>query len=595
MDKDTKNLKTQLYDHIEFIYGQDQAAKINHQIQALLDRFRLAHPGLSAANPKDRISELDAILITYGDMVQAPDQAPLQTTGAFFRETIGDIISTVHFLPFFPYSSDDGFSVIDYYQVNPDYGDWEDISSLGEHFRLMFDAVVNHISAKSEWFTAFLAGNPKYTDYFYVVDSHFDISKVFRPRALPLLTEFDTLTGPKKVWTTFSKDQIDLNYECPELLLEIIQVLLKYVAEGADFIRLDAIAFIWKESGTRCLHQPQTHRIIQLMRTILDMVAPGVSIITETNVPHGENIAYFGDGFNEAQLVYNFSLPPLTLHALQTGSSAVLTKWAAELTIPSDQTTFFNFLASHDGIGLMPARGFLSQDEIAAIADRVLALGGLVSYKNNPDGTQSPYELNINFLDALGDPQKPDEDIEQVARRFLVTQSIMLTLRGVPGIYFHSLFGSRNWIEGVAQTGRNRTINRQKLQLDELRQELANPDSLRQPVFKGFHRMLQVRQANPAFHPMASQQVLDLGSAVFAVFRFSLDQESQILCLHNLTDKSVDLEIDLSTLPVGNGNAVVELLTENAYQIVDSKLTIQLSPYQVSWLKMQSIQTQYNR
>jgi sucrose phosphorylase len=586
-DKDMKNLGKQLYEHIEFIYGQDQVATIYQSIQGLLDRFQLAHPGLSAVDPKDRLSELDAILITYGDMVQAQGQAPLQTTGAFFKETISDIISTIHFLPFFPYSSDDGFSVIDYYQVNPDYGDWEDIAGLREHFRLMFDAVVNHISAKSEWFRAFLAGKPKYKDYFYVVDGDFDTSKVFRPRALPLLTEFDTPTGSKKVWTTFSEDQIDLNYECPEILLEVIQVLLKYVAEGAEFIRLDAIAFIWKESGTRCLHQPQTHRIIQLMRTILDMVAPGVSLITETNVPHEDNISYFGDGFNEAQMVYNFSLPPLTLHALQTGNAAVLTKWAAELSIPSNQTTFFNFLASHDGIGLMPAHGFLSQDEIAAMAERVLALGGLVSYKNNPDGTQSPYELNINYLDALGNPEKSDEDVEQVARRFLITQSIMLILRGVPGIYFHSLFGSRNWTEGVAQTGRNRTINRQKLLLDQLRQELADPDSLRHSVFKDYHRMLQLRRANPAFHPMAGQQILDLGSAVFAVFRFSVDQESQILCLHNATDKSVDLEIDLSTLSVGIINAVIELLTETTYQVVDSKLSILLSPYQISWLKMQ--------
>lgn len=577
-------LKNVLGEHIAFLYGETRAAEITRQMVDRLARFRAAHPQFATTRLTNRVSELDAIVITYGDMVQTAGQAPLQTLGTFFQQTIGDVVSTIHILPFFPYSSDDGFAVIDYQRVDPVLGDWSDVRRLGEKFRLMFDAVINHISAESTWFLGFLAGEARYQDYFYTVSADFDSSNVFRPRALPLLTEFETADGRKKVWTTFSEDQIDLNYENPEVLLEVVDVLLKYVAEGAEFIRLDAVGFIWKESGTRCLHQPQAHRIIQLLRSVLDLAAPQVSIITETNVPHEENISYFGDGFNEAQMVYNFSLPPLTLHAMHTGNAAALSEWASSLETPSDQTTFFNFLASHDGIGLMPARGYLSDEAMAAMAERVLALGGLVSYKNNPDGSKSPYELNINYLDALGDPGVTEEDVKLVASRFLVTQSIMLTLRGVPGIYFHSLFGSRNWREGVTESGRNRSINREKLKLDTLEQALSDPNSLRYLVFQGYRQMLKARRADPAFHPMAGQHIVDSGPATFSVLRTSLDGTYYTLCLHNVTDQYQGVQVALDDLLLARTEAFTDRLSGAIFKAAGSTLEIRLAPYQVLWL-----------
>ena len=578
-------LKNHLCEHLAFLYGEHRVDEISRQLLQRLAQFQAKHPHLAAVKPDNRVSELDSIVITYGDMVQTAGEKPLRTLGAFLRRTIGELVSSVHILPFYPYSSDDGFSVIDYQQVNPALGDWADVQSLGQDFRLMFDAVINHISAGSDWFQGYLRGEPRFQGYFYSVDETFDTSKVFRPRALPLLTEFETWQGPQKIWTTFSEDQVDLNYETPAVLLAVIDVLLKYVAEGAEFIRLDAVGFIWKESGTRCLHQPQAHRIIQLLRSVLDLVAPGVSLITETNVPHEENIAYFGDGSNEAQMVYNFSLAPLTLHAIHTGSAVVLTRWVASLDTPSDQTTFFNFLASHDGIGLMPAKGYLSAGEITAMVERVLAQGGFVSYKNNPDGSKSPYELNINYLDALADPQEDGEDVGRIARRFLVTQSIMLTLRGVPGIYFHSLFGSRSWREGAAESGRYRSINRQKLDLGDLERALSDPEDLRHLVFQGYQRMLAVRRADPAFHPMASQRVINCGETVFGVLRTSLQGETQVLCLHNVSGEVQTVTVALEDLPVAGGESVVDRLSGARYWLESSVLKIRLGGYQVGWLQ----------
>ena len=576
-----------ILDHLTFLYGETVGEATFRRLNSLMDQYRPRLPEPFQA----RLSELDAILITYGDMVHEPNEAPLHSLAEFLQHRVRDGINVVHILPFYPYSSDDGFSVIDYKAVDPALGGWEDVAQVGQHFRLMFDAVINHISAHSAWFQAFLGDDPKYRDYFVTVKPDTDLSKVFRPRALPLLTAVPTAVGEKLVWTTFSNDQIDLNYENPEVLLDILDVLLFYVAQGVELIRLDAIAFMWKEPGTSSIHLPQTHRIIQLMRSVLDVVAPQVFLITETNVPHQDNISYFGDGTNEAQMVYNFSLPPLTLHAFHSGDATTLSQWAdAALALPSAGTTFFNFLASHDGIGLMPARGILSDAAINAMAQRVQALGGYVSYKNNPDGTQSAYELNINYLDALGDPGDHDEDIDLKARRFLAAQAIMLALRGVPGIYFHSLFGSRSWQQGVQETGRYRTVNRQKLEREQLARELADPGSLRQRVFSGYMNLLTKRRAQAAFHPNGGQQVVFCHKAIFALWRTSPDGSDRVLCLHNVSNQAQDVTIAAGDLPERwQASSLTDLFGSGLYPIGnDQTVTFTLAPYQVLWLAEES-------
>jgi len=513
--------------------------------------------------------------------VQLPNEKPLQTLRAFCEQYLANVVNGIHILPFYPWTSDDGFSVVDYRKVDSNLGAWEDISSMQSHFRLMFDGVINHISAQSEWFKAFLQDDPHYRDYFIVTEDSPDLSQVVRPRALPLLTTFTTPSGEKRVWTTFSDDQIDLNFKNPEVLLEILDILLLYVERGATFIRLDAIAYLWKEIGTTCIHLPQTHHVIQFLRAALDEIAPHVHLITETNVPHADNISYFGDGTNEAQLVYNFALPPLTLHTFHTGDARVLSNWAKTLTLPSNKTTFFNFLASHDGIGLNPARGILSNGEIDTLVDKALEHGGLVSFKHNADGTQSPYEMNINYFDALSNPnsllQSAGAGFETLGLqvdRFIAAQAIMLSLLGVPGIYFHSLFGSRGWIEGVKQTGRNRTINREKLQFDELQNELADENSLRSNVFKRYSQLLKARSSSSAFHPHGVQKILDIHPPVFAIERFSPDRKTHVVCLHNVSAQAITFTT--------NYELATDLFTGQSFQA--SK--IRLEPYQILWIKL---------
>lgn len=569
-----------LLSHLQLIYGAEMAAPAAERLDRMLADFQ-ANAGALRPSTRPRVSHQDAILITYGDMVQTAGERPLASLAHFLENHLTGLVSTVHLLPFFPYSSDDGFSVIDYRAMYPDWGDWGDVAQIGGRFRLMFDLVVNHTSVQCDWFQAFLRGERPYTDFYTTADPHADLSQVFRPRTHPLLTPFATETGTSHVWTTFSADQVDLNFANPDVLLAMLDVLLFYVAQGAEFIRLDAIAYIWKEMGTDCLHRPQAHEIVKLMRTVLNQVAPHVSLITETNVPHAENIAYFGNGRDEAQMVYNFPLPPLTLHAFHTGSAEILSQWADSLTLPSDEVTFFNFLASHDGIGVQPARGLLPDTAVTTMANRIKALGGLVNYKTNSDGSQSPYELNCTYLDALGDPDQPHETADLKAQRFLAAQAIMLALRGVPGIYFHSLFGAQNWPEGVRQTGHNRTINRQKCQLNQLVDELADPASLRHQVFAGYAHLLRIRTTLAAFAPQGEQQVVFCHPAVFALWRISADGRERLLCLHNVANQPVRVEV-----AVPDASVLVNILAgAEKVAVADGRVQLPLPPYGVKWLQ----------
>jgi glycosidase len=576
--------------HLTALYGEAAGQNAYQRLRAKMARFapRLAAVRKTLAGV-GCLTQRDAILITYADQVQSPNRLSLKVLADFCKKHLRGVVNGIHILPFYPWSSDDGFSVKRYRAVDRRYGNWQVIDELGQHFRLMFDAVINHISAESAWFRGFLRGDPRYQNYFIVVEGRPDLSQVVRPRALPLLTTFKTSSGEKKVWTTFSDDQIDLNYRNPDVLLEIMDTLLSYAAHGAQFIRLDAIAYLWKEIGSSCIHLPQTHRIIQFLRAVLDEVAPYVRLITETNVPHADNISYFGDGYNEAQMVYNFALPPLVLHTFHTGNARALTSWASTLSLPSDQATFFNFLASHDGIGLNPTRGLLPQGDIDGLVARTLEHGGLVSYKNNPDGTRSPYELNINYFDALSNPNGR-EPIKTRVDRFMAAQAIMLALVGVPGIYFHSLFGSRGWPEGVRQTGRSRTINRQKLSHAELKRELANPKSLRHIVFSRHQQLLQARAASPAFHPHGMQHILDCGDGVFAVLRRAPHSEARVVCLHNVSSQPQEIRLAgaefFGLAPKSGG--VADLITGQKRFSFHRENSVRLRPYETWWLTHES-------
>ncbi|MEN4643475.1 alpha-amylase family glycosyl hydrolase [Pantoea agglomerans] len=517
--------------------------------------------------------EQDVVLITYADQFREADKPTLSTFSRFYQQHLQSTFPLVHLLPFFPWSSDDGFSVIDYHQVDPLCGDWQDIARLHQETRLMFDFVCNHMSAHSAWFSHFLAQDPGWDDFFISMPPATDLSAVTRPRTSPLLTPFKMADGETRfIWTTFSADQIDLNFANPEVLLRMVNVLLDYLKRGADYVRLDAVGYMWKTPGTRCIHLEKTHQLVKLFRAIADQVAPGTVIITETNVPHQDNISYLGNGHDEAQMVYQFSLPPLVLHAIHTGSARALRQWASALDLSSNDTTFFNFLASHDGIGLNPARGILSEVEIVALVRDLALEGALVSYKNNPDGTTSPYEINVTYLDALN---REDDDDATRLKRFLLAHAILLVFPGVPAIYIQSILGGRNHYDGVRAAGHNRAINRQKYDLQQIEADLAGGNWLRQQVYTRLGQLIQLRRRQPAFHPDNPMTLYESENAVLVLRRHQPESADGLLCVFNLSGRSVETQ-----LPVAH-----TLQDVVSGEKIDGTQPVKLDAWQFMWLR----------
>ena len=584
--------KENIYKKLTFLYGEQGADGCFAELERIM-RVYYAYktPHMiqldEAFNAHERFTEKDVILITYGDLIQGKNRKPLEILADFTKYLKG-AINTLHILPFFPYSSDRGFSVTDFEEVDHRLGTWDDILKLKSSTKLMFDGVFNHISSKSRWFQEFLDGNPRFQEFFTVFSTKTAISEeylslILRPRTSELLSTFSTLNGTRSVWTTFSRDQIDLNFKNPEVLLKMVQILLLYVRRGADLIRLDAITYLWQELGTSCAHLEETHTVIKLFRDIMNAVAPHVALISETNVPHAENIQYFGNGHDEAQMVYNFALPPLVLHTFQTGSSAALTKWAMGLSRVSDSATYFNILDSHDGIGVMGAKNILTDEEIEMMALRVVEHGGFISFKDNGDGTTSPYELNTTWYSALN-REDCDETMDFKIKRFLASRSIALVMMGVPGIYLHGLFGSKNDADAVLDEGQTRSISRRSFDRESLYETLDDPDTSTHKIAYGFGDMIALRAREKAFHPNAAQRILNVSDALFALVRTSIDEKEQVLCITNITSRNQQITINLSEQGL-NAKSWLDILSDQSLTAAGDTLVLNLSPYQAVWAK----------
>jgi len=571
----TQEFKDRVGRRLENLYGPSRIEELLARLSIVRSRYAHIEEEMDRSLPK--WSQNDVVLITYGDMITAADKLPLATLHRFAGEYLSDSISCIHILPFFPYSSDDGFSVIDYRRVDPDLGDWEMIHRLAEDFKLMVDLVINHVSSKSTWFQNYLDGIAPERKYFIEVKAGTDLSRVVRPRSLPLLTKVDTIYGPKYVWTTFSADQVDLNFANPDLLLEMLDVFLSYIDHGAGIIRLDAIAYLWKEIETSCLNLDQTHELVKLLRDIVHFCAPEVLLLSETNLPHDQNMSYFGEA-DEAHLIYQFSLPPLLLHALQTGETRFLVEWASTLPKPPAGCNYLNFTASHDGIGLRPLEGLLDPDEVQELVLRIQQLGGLVSTRNDAEGNEQPYELNITYFDALGNPKQPG-DTEIRIKRFLCSQAIMLSLQGIPAVYFHSLTATRNNLKGVRKTGQNRSINRARWRYSELVRQLDNSKTTSSRVFNQYRHLLRVRKTQQAFHPDTPQQVLVLEDGLFGLVRKTEEPQNTVYMVANCSER--EFTVKLSDLA---GKSVFKKSCYDLISGAEFKETIAVKPYQTFWI-----------
>ena len=562
-------------EHVSVIYPDADADRL---VKQLVSAMKLDMNCQQPVPFSNLWNEKDVIVITYGDSLNRKNERPLVTLGSFLDSQLKDTVSGIHILPFFPYSSDEGFSVIDYLAVNDSIGTWRDISEIASRYRLMSDLVINHCSSKSHWFENYQRGLMPGKAYFMEGDPQAGLAEVVRPRTSPLLRKTETSDGTRYVWCTFSHDQVDLNFQNTEVLLEFVRIIRFYIEHGVNIFRLDAIAFLWKEPGTRCINLPQTHELIRLLRTLIEYCDPTAVIITETNIPNHENLTYFGNA-NEAHSIYNFSLPPLLLNAMVTGNCTHLKTWMMSMPPARNGTTYLNFIASHDGIGLRPAEGLLTGDETEDLVSTMEQFGGRISWRTSADGREQPYEINISLFDAMQGTVVSGPDQWQL-ERFLCAHAIMLALEGIPAFYIHSLFGTQNDISLLSETGQNRAINRHKWDADKLLEMLGDPASHHAKVFQGLQKLINIRTRQPAFHPNATQFTLQLGEQVFAFWRQSMDRVQSIFALHNVTDKTQT--IALSDLNLIDMDEWVELIT--CSPIKDLRGKIELAPYGVLWI-----------
>ena len=530
------------------------------------------------AHPADLWSQRDIALITYGDSIVDGGSKPLKVLRDFCEKWLANCVTWVHILPFFPWTSDDGFSVLDYSSVNQALGDWNDISDIATDYRLMADLVLNHCSSRSAWFDNFKQGIDPGRGYFFTKGSSFDVSRVVRPRTSDLTMPVVTWEGEQQVWCTFSHDQVDFDFSNPDVLLEFTRIIRLYLDRGIRIFRLDAVAFTWKRSGTTCINLPEAHDLVRLLRSLIEWVQPDAIIITETNVPNIENLAYFGQR-DEAHCIYNFALPPLLIHTLVEADSSRITRWLMSMPPAILGTTYFNFLASHDGIGLRPVEGLLSEGELDSMIDRLQENGALLSWREHADGTRTVYEVNVSLFDAF---KHSGEAVDGTLDRMILAHAILLGLEGVPAIYLHSFLATNNDLSRVENTGHNRAINRHQWALDELTGLLNDAKSQHARCLQAIKQLIDMRQGQPAFHPNATQFTLNCGRSIFGFWRQSPDRAQSVFCLYNVTPTSTT--IAAASLNLVGSDSWRDLISGETVDLFSEDLFIELAPYQAVWL-----------
>ena len=484
---------------------------------------------------KINISEKTSLVISYGDNIYSSQSSSMKIFQKFFQKNLEKLFDTIHFLPFYPSSSDSGFAVKDHYQIDKKIGNWSDLKKISKSKKIMADVVINHASARGLWFKNFLKRKKPGKDYFLTVNSKFNTSKVVRPRDHKLLKKIKIFEKNDYLWRTFSPDQIDLNFKNPSVLLRFIKIIIYLINNGVTIFRLDAIAYLWKQNGTECINLSQTHEIIKLLRVVTSLLNVQTLIITETNLPEKENLSYFGKN-NEANWVYNFSLPPLLIHAFLFENSSYLNQWSRKLPSTKHGNCYLNFIASHDGIGIRPTEGILNEKTLSSFLKRLKKNGSKFSYRKVQNKSKKVYEANITVFDAL---RKSDFDPKGLffLERYISAHAIMISFEGVPAVYFNSLFGKSNDEAKYIITGNNRDVNRYKWNFNNITTKLRDKKSKQSIFYRNIGALLEIKRKQKAFHPNASRININLGPKIFCFKRISKDKKQSIICMTNLSSK----------------------------------------------------------
>ena len=543
--KDQKNLRSKLDNIYKILLSKKDIDYFENEIVQIIKHFNKKNP-----KKKKNISEKTTLVICYGDSVYSEKKKSIKVFQSFFQKKLKNYFNTIHFLPFYPSSSDSGFAVKDHYKVENKLGNWTDINKISKSSNVMADMVINHSSARGLWFKNFLKKKEPGKDYFLIIDSKFNTSRVVRPRDHKLLKRINIFNKSDYIWRTFSPDQIDLNFRNPSVLIQFIKIMIHLINNGVTIFRLDAIAYLWKENGTKCINLKQTHEIIKLLRNITNLLNVETTIITETNLPERENLSYFGKN-DEANWIYNFSLPPLLIHAFLFENSSFLNKWSKNLPNTKKGNCYLNFIASHDGIGIRPTEGLLNKKTLNNFLKRLKKNGSKFSYRKVQNKVKKVYEANITVFDAL---KKSNYDQKGVfyLERYISAHAIMISFEGIPAIYLNSMFGTSNDEAKFIITGNNRDVNRYKWNFKNIINKIKNNKNKHSIIYNKLCKLLVIRRKQKAFHPNASRLNLDFGSKIYGFKRISEDKKQTILCITNLSSVSQRIKINKENQRVKN-------------------------------------------
>ena len=571
----------QLSSKLRKIYGGRKKEDINlvaSQLLQILASNRI-EDNLSTNEPKQKWDSSTVILITYPDVVTALGEPTLKTLSTLIDKKFSKLSSVLHILPFLSSTSDAGFAVSSYEDIDCRFGDWKEINNLAKNHTLMADLVLNHVSSSHPWVKQFLNSEEPGNSYILAPSSNKGWGKVIRPRNTSLFTKLSTNTGNRSVWTTFGPDQIDLDWSNPSILIEFLELIVRYLKHGVRWIRLDAIAFIWKENDTTCLHLNEVHEIVKILRYQLQKMSSKSVLITETNVPETENLSYLTNG-DQANLVYNFPLPPLLLECLITKKADLLNKWLNTWNELPKSTSFLNFTASHDGIGLRALEGLMDDQRIHSLLMNIERRGGLISHRRLPNGEDHPYELNISWWSAMADMEEEKECFQR--ERFLLSQIFAMSLKGVPAFYLQSILASNNDRDGFAKTGERRDLNREKFNAKDLFSLLEDPTSFASLNIEALNHAMEVRSKLTAFHPEASMECLSESNNDELVIFTRGQGLNTVWAFHNMTNFSTFIEKE-ELIAFGidiENNKYKDYLTDSYFYDVP----LSLKPYGVIWL-----------
>ena len=566
--KDQRLIRSKLDNIYKIFLSKNDIDYFESEIIQIIKRFNKKNP-----KRKKTISEKTSLVISYGDSVYSDKKGSIKVFQKFFQKKLNKYFDTIHFLPFYPSSSDSGFAVKDHYKVENKLGSWSDIKNISKSNNIMADMVINHSSARGLWFKNFLKKKKPGKNYFLTVNSKFNTSKVVRPRDHKLLKKIKIFNKSDYLWRTFSPDQVDLNFKNPSVLLRFIKIMIHLINNGVTIFRLDAIAYLWKENGSKCINLKQTHEIIKLLRIVTSHLNIQTIIITETNLPEKENLSYFGKN-DEANWIYNFSLPPLLIHGFLFENSSYLNKWSKSLPNTKYGNSYLNFIASHDGIGMRPTEGILNKEILNNLLKRLKKNGSKFSYRKISNKGKKVYEANITIFDAL---KKSDYDPKgkYFLERYVSAHAVMISFEGIPAIYFNSLFGTSNDEAKFIITGNNRDVNRYKWNFKNISKKLNDKKSKQSIFYQYICNLLNIRRAQKAFHPNASRLNINLGSNIFCFKRTSIDKKQTILCITNLTSKTQTLKLKKMYKKWKN---LIKPLIKN------EKNLFMLKPFETIWL-----------